>query len=133
MNEKEGLKLQSKKLVGKYYMGHLSECIANIKFSSKIKEKFFFNKNSPFKYIYFLINNLISRFSFKKSFSQGSMDLILEHIFKTKNDGFYVDVGCQHPIKNNNTYLLYKKGWSGVNIDLDSVNIDLFNFFRQKL
>lgn len=97
-----------------------------------IKEKFFFNKNSPFKYIYFLINNLISRFSFKKSFSQGSMDLILEHIFKTKNDGFYVDVGCQHPIKNNNTYLLYKKGWSGVNIDLDSVNIDLFNFFRPK-
>lgn len=42
MNEKKGLKLQSKKLVGKYYMGHLSECIANIQFSSKIKEKIFF-------------------------------------------------------------------------------------------
>ena len=59
------------------------------------------------------------------------MDLILEHIFKNKNNGFYIDVGCQHPIKNNNTYLLYKKGWSGVNIDLDSVNIELFNFFRR--
>lgn len=96
-----------------------------------IKEKFFFNKRSPFRYFYFFINKIISKFAYKKSFSQGSMDLILEHIFKNKNNGFYVDVGCQHPIKNNNTYLLYKKGWSGVNIDLDSVNIELFNFFRR--
>ena len=99
----------------------------NIKF---IKEKIFFNKKSPLKYIYFFINKLISLFAYKKSYSQGSMDLILNHIFKDKNDGFYIDVGCQHPIKNNNTYLLYKKGWTGVNIDLDNVNIDLFNFFR---
>ena len=96
-----------------------------------IKEKFFFNKISPFRYFYFFINKIISKFAYKKSFSQGSMDLILEHIFKNKNNGFYVDVGCQHPIKNNNTYLLYKRGWSGVNIDLDSVNIELFNFFRR--
>ncbi len=96
-----------------------------------IKEKFFFNKRSPFRYFYFFINKIISKFAYKKSFSQGSMDLILEHIFKNKNNGFYVDVGCQHPIKNNNTYLLYKRGWSGVNIDLDRVNIELFNFFRR--
>jgi FkbM family methyltransferase len=101
----------------------------NIKF---IKEKIFFNKKSPLKYIYFFINKLISLFAYKKSYSQGSMDLILNHIFKDKNDGFYIDVGCQHPIKNNNTYLLFKKGWTGVNIDLDNVNIDLFNFFRPK-
>ena len=96
-----------------------------------IKEKFFFNKRSPFRYFYFFINKIISKFAYKKSFSQGSMDLILEHIFKNKNNGFYIDVGCQHPIKNNNTYLLYKRGWSGINIDLDSVNIELFNFFRK--
>ena len=101
----------------------------NIKF---IKEKIFFNKKSPLKYIYFFINKIISIFTYKKSYSQGSMDLILNHIFKNKIDGFYIDVGCQHPIKNNNTYLLFKKGWTGVNIDLDNVNIDLFNFFRPK-
>ena len=101
----------------------------NIKF---IKEKIFFNKKSPLKYIYFFINKLISLFAYKKSYSQGSMDLILNHIFKDKKDGFYIDVGCQHPIKNNNTYLLFKKGWTGINIDLDNVNIDLFNFFRPK-
>ena len=97
-----------------------------------IKEKIFFSKKSPLKYIYFFVNKIISIFTYKKSYSQGSMDLILNHIFKNKNDGFYIDVGCQHPIKNNNTYLLFKKGWKGVNIDLDSVNIDLFNFFRPK-
>ena len=101
----------------------------NIKF---IKEKIFFNKKSPLKYIYFFINKLISLFAYKKSYSQGSMDLILNHIFKDKKDGFYIDVGCQHPIKNNNTYLLFKKGWTGINIDLDNINIDLFNFFRPK-
>ena len=74
-----------------------------------IKEKIFFSKKSPLKYIYFFVNKIISIFTYKKSYSQGSMDLILNHIFKNKNDGFYIDVGCQHPIKNNNTYLLFKR------------------------
>ena len=101
-----------------------------MKIDKLIKEKFFFNKNNPFKFIYYFINKIKSLFAYKKSYSQGSMDLILSQIFKKKINGFYVDVGCQHPIKNNNTYLLYKRGWRGVNIDLDTVNIDLFNFFR---
>ena len=28
------------------------------------------------------------------------------------------------------TYLLYKKGWKGINIDLNKTSIDLFNIFR---
>ena len=60
------------------------------------------------------------------------MDLILNQIFKHKKKGYYIDVGCQHPIKNNNTFLLHKKGWNGVNIDLDENNIALFNYFRPK-
>ena len=49
-------------------------------------------------------------FSGKKSFSFGGCDLLINYIFKSKNNGFYLDVGCQHPISNNNTYLLHKKG-----------------------
>jgi hypothetical protein len=56
--------------------------------------------------------------------------LIVDYIFKNKNNGFYLDVGSQHPISNNNTYLLFKRGWSGINIDLDKKNIDLFNTAR---
>ena len=66
----------------------------------------------------------------KKYYSFSGVDVIIENIFRDKDKGLYIDVGCQHPIKNNNTYLLNKKGWSGINIDLDKDNIDLFNFSR---
>ena len=69
----------------------------------------------------------------KKSYSFGGLDLIIDYIFKNINKGYYIDVGCQHPIANNNTYLLYKrKFWHGLNIDLDQKNIDLFNIERKK-
>jgi FkbM family methyltransferase len=68
----------------------------------------------------------------KKSYSFGSVDLLINYYFKDKQKGVYLDVGCQHPISNNNTYLLYKKGWSGINIDLDFKSIQLFNLARGK-
>ena len=59
-------------------------------------------------------------------------DLIIDKIFKNKKKGTYVDVGCYHPIDGSNTYLLFKKGWSGINIDLNKVSIDLFEKARKK-
>ena len=71
------------------------------------------------------------KYKYKKtSYSFNAVDLIIDYIFKNKNNGFYLDVGFQHPISNNNTYLLFKRGWSGINIDLDKKNIDLFNTAR---
>ena len=69
-------------------------------------------------------------YSTKKSYSFGGCDLLIDYIFKSQKKGFYLDVGCQHPISNNNTYLLYKRGWSGINIDLDPKNIRLFDLDR---
>ena len=71
-------------------------------------------------------------YSPKKSYSFGGCDLLIDYIFKSKKKGFYLDVGCQHPVSNNNTYLLYKRGWHGINIDLDPKNIRLFNLERPK-
>jgi FkbM family methyltransferase len=68
----------------------------------------------------------------KSSYSFNGIDLIIDYIFKNQKLGTYIDVGAQHPISNNNTYLLHKRGWSGVNIDLDKKNIDLFNLSRPK-
>lgn len=83
------------------------------------------------KNLYNYIRILKRKYQSKKiSYSLSSVDLIVDYIFKYKNDGFYIDVGCQHPISNNNTYILYKKGWNGINIDLDKKNIDLFNISR---
>ena len=52
--------------------------------------------------------------------------------FKDKKNGFYVDVGCYHPVHRNNTYLLHKQNWCGVNIDTSQFSIDLFNNMRPK-
>ena len=75
----------------------------------------------------------LKSFTHKKiSYSYGGIDSLVLNIFKNQKNGFYLDIGCGHPIKNNNTYLLNKKGWSGINIDLDKENIDLFNSYRKK-
>ena len=75
----------------------------------------------------------LKSFTHKKiSYSYGGIDSLILNIFKNQKNGFYLDIGCGHPIKNNNTYLLNKKGWSGINIDLDKENIDLFNSYRKK-
>ena len=75
----------------------------------------------------------LKSFTHKKiSYSYGGIDSLVLNIFKNQKNGLYLDIGCGHPIKNNNTYLLNKKGWSGINIDLDEENIDLFNSYRKK-
>ena len=66
----------------------------------------------------------------KKSYSLSNVDLIIDYLFKNIDKGVYIDVGCNHPIKFNNTYLLYKRGWSGINVDSDHTSIELFNKFR---
>ena len=68
----------------------------------------------------------------KKSYDGYEVDLTIAKYFKDKNNGFYVDVGAYHPTKNNNTYLLYKRNWRGINIDISDFSIDLFNFWRPK-
>jgi len=51
-------------------------------------------------------------------------DVFVNNYLK-KKIGFYVDVGAYHPLELNNTYLLYKKGWNGINIDINSTHINL--------
>ena len=66
----------------------------------------------------------------KKSYSMNEEDVFVSNFFKLKNKGFYVDVGAYHPLEINNTCLLYKKGWKGINIDINKLSIDYFNFLR---
>lgn len=67
----------------------------------------------------------------KIGYSQFGEDIVLNEILnEQKNDGFFVDVGCYHPRKYNNTYMLYKRGWRGINIDMEEDKIRLFNMVR---
>src|SRR4051794_2053711 len=51
------------------------------------------------------------------SFSQFGEDLWLARHFAGRPCGFYVDVGAYHPYLASNTYLLYRRGWRGINIE----------------
>jgi len=66
------------------------------------------------------------------SYSQEGEDLLLDYIFKGKNDGFYIDIGAHHPKRFSNTYLFYKKGWRGINIDATPGSMRLFRKYRFK-
>ena len=68
----------------------------------------------------------------KKTYSMYGEDIIIERFFKNKKKGFYVDIGCYHPLEGSNTYLLFKKGWNGINADVNSLSIELFNRAREK-
>ena len=83
------------------------------------------------RYLYYLFYRPKIFFP-KKSYSLLGEDIFLEKFFFKKNKGFYIDVGCYHPMSGNNTYLLYKKGWRGINFDISEFSIELFNFFRKK-
>ena len=100
------------------------------------KKRFFLSlalKYRIFYTIYLYYNLYIRNFKyiFQKSYSQFNDDIFIKKFFQNKI-GTYVDIGCHHPFKLNNTYLLYKKRWNGLNIDLMKINIDLFNIWRPR-
>ena len=65
-------------------------------------------------------------------YSHHKEDVFVLKYFKNKKKGLFVDVGCHHPTRLNNTYLLYKYGWRGVNIDMSEISIELFNEVRNQ-
>lgn len=93
---------------------------------------FFFKKFviKYLKFLYFFYDLFIHHKIFikRKYYSQSKEDIFI--LNKFKKSGFYVDVGCNHPLRINNCHLLYQNKWRGINIDLDKLSIELFNFVR---
>ena len=104
-----------------------------MRFEETIKNKFLYSKNKNiFKYIYFYVQYFKSKIKLKKSYSNWGIDMMADFFFRHKTKGVFIDVGCHHPMINNNSYPLYKRGWNGINIDIDYSAIDSFNFLRSK-
>ena len=103
-----------------------------MKIEEKIKNKFLYSKKTNiFKFFYFYFQFLKAKFKPRLAYSHWGIDLIITKLLNSKNKGIYIDVGCHHPFLNNHSYLLYKSGWEGINIDIDYNSIDMFNFFRK--
>ena len=88
-------------------------------------------KNFKSSYFYNLFSNFFGKY--KKSYSENfGEDLFVDFFFKEFKKGSYVDVGCNLPKTSSLTYLLYKKGWSGINIDISKRSIDLNKVIRKR-
>ena len=91
---------------------------------------------SVHKWIYYIVKKNVTLAELKGGrllFSQFGEDILLESFFgKKKKDGFYVDVGAFNPVRNSNTYLFYKKGWRGINIEANPKHFKQFPAARQR-
>lgn len=67
-----------------------------------------------------------------RSYAQEGEDLILARLFGNRPNGFYVDVGAHHPLRFSNTYLLYLKGWRGINVDAMPESMRAFERMRPR-
>ena len=89
-------------------------------------------KNKFLRKIYFFYNIYIRNKKFLKNSSQFGEDKFILDLFDKDYSGKYLDLGCYHPTRHSNTHILYQSGWTGINIDLNPLTIELFNFMRPK-
>ena len=90
-------------------------------------------KKFPFlKSVYFFYNIYLRNFKYLFGGSQFNEEKNILDLFESNYKGTYVDIGCFHPTKYSNTRKMYNLGWSGLNIDLNPITIELFNFKRPK-
>ena len=64
--------------------------------------------------------------------TQEGEDQVLSRIFGGEKVGFYIDVGAHHPRRFSNTFLFYKKGWHGINIDATPGSMRIFRKDRAR-
>lgn len=67
-----------------------------------------------------------------RCYSQDGEDLVLNRLLDGQAQGFYVDVGAHHPVRFSNTYLFYRRGWRGINIDAMPGSMQKFNKVRPR-
>lgn len=61
-----------------------------------------------------------------KTHSQAGQDLLVASITKNIFGGFFVEVGCSHPVELSNTYALETElGWRGLMLDSDQNAVDM--------
>ncbi len=86
--------------------------------------------NNSFLYYFYKKIKIFKSKNSNNHLGEFGEDIFISRFFKNKSTGNYVDIGCYHPIKSSLTYKLFKKGWTGLNVDLSKISIDLFNLSR---
>ena len=62
---------------------------------------------------------------------QANQDKFVLNILKEKKNGYFIEIGSNHPINISNTYLLEKQyDWKGIMIEYDSSFLGLYKLHR---
>lgn len=80
-------------------------------------------------------NNLRYKFpgseNIKNNYSQAFQDMFVLTMLNGKTNGTYVEIGGDHPVVINNTYLLEKNfGWKGISFEIIQSAVDTYNNIR---
>lgn len=65
----------------------------------------------------------------QRAYGQFGEDLLLDRYLQEPT-GFYVDIGAFHPKYRSNTHQLWRRGWRGINVDVDDYKVAQFRRFR---
>ena len=69
---------------------------------------------------------------FRRFYAQNREDLIIKAFLPDIKDGFYVDVGANHPELHSVTKLFYDDGWRGINIEPQEKGFKLLSKARPR-
>ena len=62
---------------------------------------------------------------------QAQQDKFVLNVLKEKKNGYFLEIGSNHPININNTYLLETKyDWKGIMVEYDESFLDLYKIHR---
>ncbi len=68
----------------------------------------------------------------EQNYSQAFQDLFVLSVLDGKKSGTYVEIGGDHPININNSYLLETQyGWKGISLELNSQKVEYYNSIRK--
>jgi FkbM family methyltransferase len=65
------------------------------------------------------------------SYASNFEDVLLQRVFQGMNDGFYIDIGADHPVSASTTKAFYDRGWRGVNVE-PGPNFEMFQASRPR-
>ena len=66
------------------------------------------------------------------SYSQANQDIFVLNLTNYKRNGFFVEIGSNHPITHNNTYLLETQyNWKGLMVEYDASFKELYDTHRK--
>lgn len=66
------------------------------------------------------------------SYSQFGEDRVLGGLLGAVENGFYVDIGANHPVRYSNTFMLYCRGWQGILVEPNPALCDSLRRVRRR-